>query len=109
MTSAPLDDEPPPEDPRLRPIRRLVTLLLAVLVLGSTTVVAALVLMISDLRGGTEPTVVGVRAGERLVGAELGDGRIVLMLEGSDGGARALAFDAETLSPLGTITIEAAE
>lgn len=96
----------PPEDPRLRAIRRLVTALLAVLLVGSMTVVGALLIQLRGF-GAASPTPpavdVGVRPGERLLGARIDDGRLILLLSGGDADSgRAILLDAATLAVLGS-------
>ena len=111
--SADPESDLPPEDPRLAQMRRLVTILLVVLIVGVSTVVIALLLKLKDLTFAAAPPVVerageqalpGLKPGERLIAAEADVDRITLLLEGPDGERRAVVLDGRTFQPLGAVT-----
>lgn len=112
--SADPETDLPPEDPRLAQMRRLVTILLVVLIVGVSTVVIALLLKLKDLTfAAAAPTAVesagervlpGLKPGERLVAAEADVDRITLLLENPKGERRAVVLDGRTFQPLGAVT-----
>lgn len=99
-TIAPQGSEPPEEDPRFRVMRRLVNLLLIVMIAGVLTIVIALLLKLKD---ASVTTVAGVAADERIIGAESGDGRVTLIIEGPDGRQRVVVLDAINFRPLAEV------
>ena len=112
--SAAVDPETdlPPEDPRLAQMRRLVTILLVVLIVGVSTVVIALLLKLKDFAvapiqlaptPAAESQIPGLRPGERLVSAEADIDRVTLLLEDAAGRRRAVVLDGRTFQPLGAV------
>lgn len=107
------EDDLPPEDPRLAQMRRLVTILLVVLIVGVSTVVIALLLKLKDFAvapvsaaagQAAEHAIAGIRPGERLVAAEADIDRITLLLEDNSGVRRAVVLDGQSFQPLGAVS-----
>lgn len=95
-------------------MRRLVTILLVVLIVGVSTVVIALLLKLQELTFSAAPpsavesagerVLPGLKPGERLVAAEADVDRITLLLETPEGERRAVVLDGRTFQPLGAVT-----
>lgn len=115
MTSDPISsaapassyDEDAPEHPRLKAMRRLVTLLLVVLIAGFLSVVIALLLKLKEAdfsgkgaRPAAQTAIPGLRPGERLLEAAAAEGRILLTLEADDGSRRVVVLDGRDFRPL---------
>ncbi|MEM9724834.1 MAG: DUF6476 family protein [Pseudomonadota bacterium] len=95
-----------PEDPRFALMRRLVTYLLVVLIVGVSTIVIALLVKLQELNFAAPPpraaqiAMPGLQAGERLLEARATPERITLVLENGDGVRRAIILDGRTFEPL---------
>lgn len=103
-------EELPPEDPRLAQMRRLVTILLVVLIVGVSTVVVALLLKLKDFAiapvtagAALERPIPGLASGERLISASTDGERISLVLESASGERRVIFLSADDFAPIGAL------
>lgn len=103
-------DELPPEDPRFAQLRRLVSILLVVLIVGISAVVIALLLKLKELSFAPPPPAVaheqripGLKPGERLISASADVDRITIVLEDAGGKRRAVVLDGRSFRPLGAV------
>mgnify|MGYP006287387887 CR=1 FL=1 len=95
------DEAEPPEPPRLRFLRRLVTALTLVLILGMTAVAGTLVWRLSGLAaggGGAAPSGVAAEAlslpaGARVIALGGAGGEVLVLVETAEGGEALLAYD----------------
>lgn len=95
-----------PEPPRLKQLRRLVTLLTATLILGVITVVALLVIRLSSLGSGPEmPAEIALPAGERAGAVTMGTGWIAVVTVDAAGQERIRVLDRTTGAPLAVTEI----
>lgn len=93
-------------------MRRLVTYLLVVLIVGVSAVVIALLMKLKEIRfdapppaaGAVAQTIPGLQPGERLIGAEANPDRITLLLEDVAGARRAIVLDGRSFQPLHAAT-----
>ncbi|MEO1292282.1 MAG: hypothetical protein AAFV62_05540 [Pseudomonadota bacterium] len=93
-----------PEDPRFAAMRRLVTLLLWVLIIGTVAVVLTLVWKLKQLPVNA---VTGLRPGERLVEAVATADRVTLRLEdGASGEQRVIVLDGASFLPMAEISAQ---
>ena len=90
-------------------MRRLVTILLVVLIVGVSTVVIALLLKLKEISFAPPPAaaiehdIPGLKPGERLISASADVDRITLVLEDESGARRAVVLDGRTFQPLGAV------
>ena len=91
-------DEDFPEPPRLRQLRRLVTLLTVTLIAGVITVFALLVIRLSSLerRAPALPPAITLPAGESARAVTLGDGWVAVVTADAAGRERIRVLDAGT-------------
>jgi hypothetical protein len=88
-----------PEPPRLRALRRLVTVLTATLILGVITVVALLVIRLSALQPAPPPVLpdaLALPAGETAQAVTLGTGWVAVVTRDAAGAERIRVYDAAT-------------
>lgn len=88
-----------PEPPRLRLLRRLVTLLLVVLILAVITVAAALVIRLGQAPPPPAPALpegLALPQGERVEAATLGRGWVLVVTRDAAGQERLRLFEAAT-------------
>ena len=103
------DPDDLPEPPKIRALRRLVTALTLVLILGMITIAATLVLRIS--RTPASPTVavaaerVVLPAGERVTASGVAEGMLMLVTRDAAGVERLRLYDSATGEPRQVVTI----
>lgn len=106
------DDLDPPEPPRIRALRRLVTLLTMSAILGVVVVSAALVIRLSkpltaapDLSAVTAAAV-ALPQGETALAASLSGGALTVLTRDGDGAQRLRLFDPETGAEAAVVAVE---
>lgn len=99
MSDRTLQGDEFPEPPRLRQLRRLVTLLTATLILGVITVVILLVIRLGSLSDHAAPAVppeITLPAGESARAVTLGQGWVAVVTVDGTGAERIRVLDART-------------
>ena len=108
------DETEPPEPPRLRALRRLVTALTASLILGVAVVAAAMVLRLAGSGGGAPGDALGplsaeriaLPEGETIVAVGGGGGRLLVATRDRDGRERIRAFDPSDGAPGPVVAVD---
>jgi hypothetical protein len=107
------DPEDLPEPPRIRALRRLVTTLTVVLILGMVTIAVTLVLRITRTPAPAPapasvlwPDRIALPVGERITASGFGQGLLMLVTEDEAGAARLRLYDPETGALQHVVAIE---
>lgn len=107
----PSEDEDFPEPPRIRALRRLVTLLTMSAILGVLVVAATLVIRLGqplaprfDVRA-VAADAVAVPPGEAIVAAGAAEGALILVTRDAEGRERLRLYDAADGAPIRTVAI----
>jgi hypothetical protein len=103
------DPDDLPEPPKIRALRRLVTALTLVLILGMITIAVTLVLRISRTPAPPALTVTAERvvlpAGERVTASGVAEGILMLVTQDTAGVERLRLYDSATGEPRQVVTI----
>ena len=101
-------DEDFPEPPQVRRLRLLVSVLMVVLILGTLTIAATIVIRLGfgfgDAAGPVSAEDFALPKGE-ILSVGRGSGTVIFVLRDSDGAERLVAFDERTGEPAGATTI----